>query len=71
MLAPAEKNLSPCPVIKITLTSSPKRALRMASSMSCHISLVYVLTAVFPSSRGAPSESDINSIMAIPLSVTP
>ncbi len=34
MLAPAEKNFSPWPVIMITVTSSSKRALSTASSMS-------------------------------------
>ena len=40
MLAPAEKNFSPCPVNKITETSSSNLAFRIALSMSSHISRV-------------------------------
>ena len=43
MLAPAEKNFSPEPRIRITCTPSSKRASRIASSSSRIISCVYVL----------------------------
>jgi hypothetical protein len=53
MLAPAQKNFSPAPRIRITCTFSSKRALRMASSMSRIISYVYVLAGGSFSSRMA------------------
>ena len=71
MLAPAEKNFSPWPVIRITETSSSNLALNIASSISCHISRVYVFTDVFPSVKGSPAESEHSSMIAIPFSVTP